>query len=59
MYIIQIKFPVVTIYTVDRNKRFLSCTHMTTYMRKALETLWKTISFCVQILYKTKCMFKC
>ena len=32
-------FPVVTIYTVDRNKRFLSCTHMTTYMRKALETL--------------------
>ena len=26
----------VTIYTVDRNKRFLSCTHMATYMRKAL-----------------------
>ena len=42
-YIIQTKFYVVTIYTVDRNKLFLSYTHVTTYMRKALETLWKTI----------------
>ena len=38
-YISQIKFPVVTIYTVDRNKIFLSCTHMATYMRKALDVL--------------------
>ena len=30
---------IIIIYTVDRNKRLLSCTHMTTYMRKALETL--------------------
>ena len=33
------KFHIVTIYTVDRKKILLSCTHMTTYMRKALETL--------------------